>query len=288
MFDAANLRAYYQLAKPGIIYGNLLTCAAGFFVAAQGQPAWWLLVAVLAGTGLVIASACVFNNYFDRELDRAMGRTKKRALVTGSIPEKHALIYAAVLGVVGFVVLSIYTNLVVVLVGAIGFVDYLVAYGFAKRRSPWGTLVGSVAGATPPVAGYCAVTGRFDLAALILFLMLVCWQMPHFYAIAMRRADEYAAASVPVLPLKKGNAVTKVRILLYIIAFIVAAALLAVVGYAGLIYNIMLTVVSAAWLILAVKGFHATNDQAWARRVFLCSLAVLTLLSVAIIVDAVV
>ena len=194
------LKDYYYLIKPGIIYGNAINTAAGFFLAAKGNIDFLLLLKTLGGSSLIIASACVFNNYIDRDIDSKMTRTKNRTLVRGAVPDPIALLYGSLLGVIGFGVLIIYTNVLTVLVGATGMFFYVVMYSIWKRRSPYGTLVGSISGAVPPVAGYSAVTNSLDVGALILFLVLVFWQMPHFYAIAIRRREEYKEAGIPVLP----------------------------------------------------------------------------------------
>jgi protoheme IX farnesyltransferase len=276
------LRQYYWLTKPGIIYGNLMYLLAGFFLASVvlGRFDGWLLVATVVGTSLIIAAGCVFNNYIDRGIDQKMVRTKKRALAKGSIPVGNALAYGAVLGLSGFAVLALFTNWLVVLIGAIGIVDYVFLYGYAKRRSVHGTLVGSISGAMPPVAGYCAVTGVFDMGALLLFLLLVAWQMPHFYAIAMYRHKDYAAAGIPVLPVKKGMKLSKVEIAAYVSLFTVAASLMTAFGYTGLIYLFVMAAVGLVWLYKAFQGFRATDDEQWARGMFGFSLVVTLTVSV--------
>ncbi len=161
-------KAYYQLTKPGIIYGNLLNTASGFLLASKWHFGFGLLLATLGGTALVIASACVINNFLDREIDAKMARTKKRALVSGSISGPRALICASLLGLLGFVILGVRTNRLTFGLGVLALFTYVVLYGIAKRRSVHGTVVGSIAGALPPVAGYTAVTNHLDSGALIL------------------------------------------------------------------------------------------------------------------------
>lgn len=270
------LKEYYRLTKPGIIYGNIVNTSAGFAFASVLAWAFdaWLLLAVLAGVALVIASGCVFNNYIDRGIDKHMVRTKRRALVKGRVSGRSALTYGALLGIAGFTVLALWTNWLTVLIGAIGYVDYIVLYGYAKRKSWLGTLVGSISGAMPPVAGYCAVTGHFDTAALLLFLILATWQMPHFYAIAMYRQKDYAAAGIPVLPVAKGTQQTKIQILLYVGLFTIATILMTTFGYTGLIYMGVMTVIGVYWLQLAIEGFKAPDEVKWARKMFFFSLIV--------------
>lgn len=281
----STFRAYYHLTKPGIIRGNLFAITAGFFLASQGDIDPLLLLAVWLGTALVIAAGCVFNNYLDRGLDRAMGRTKKRALVTGQISGQAALVYASALGVAGLAILALWVNVLTCLLGIVGLLFYVIVYGVAKRRTVHGTLVGSISGAIPPVAGYTAVANQLDTGALLLFVVLVCWQMPHFYAIAMFRRDDYAAAGLPVLPVARGMQAAKVHILAYIGLFIAATMLLTVFGYTGPIYTVMVGAIGLLWLAKGILGFKNRDDVRWARGMFFFSLSVLMVFCLSIIVD---
>lgn len=269
------IKAYYRLAKPGIIYGNAIAAIAGFLLASVNGFDLLLFIATIMGISLVMASACVFNNYTDRYIDAKMSRTKKRALVTGEISPLAALIYAVVLGIIGFSMLAIWTNWLTVLVGIIGMFDYVVLYAYAKRTSVHGTLVGTISGASPPVAAYVAVTGKFDAVALLIFLVMLFWQMAHFYAIAIFRAKDYKAAGIPVLPVIKGVKTTKVQIIIYIVAFIVASLLLPLFGYGGYVYTVVMLILGAIWLRVSILQFTAADEVKWAKRVFKFSLIVL-------------
>lgn len=279
-------KTYLWLTKPGIIGGNLITAAGGFFLASKGDIDVWLLLATIAGIACIIACACVFNNYIDRSIDQKMARTKRRALAKGTISTANAMIYGALLGIVGFLTLLVFVNLLTVAIGLLGLFFYLVMYGIWKRRSTLGTVVGSVSGATPIAAGYVAVTNRIDAAAVILFLMLIFWQMPHFYAIAMRRRADYAAAGIPVLPVKKGMRVTKIYILLYIGVFMITSYMLALSGYVGMVYVGIVTLLGGLWLQKGIQGFKALDDTQWARTMFLFSLKVIIAVSITIAVEA--
>ena len=274
------VKNYYLLTKPGIIYGNVITTIAGFLLASRFHGSISIFLGVVIGTACVIASACVFNNYMDRGIDQKMERTKKRALVTGAIPINHAIVYAIILALVGFGTLTVFTNLLTVFVGLIGFADYIILYGISKRKSEYGTLVGSISGATPILAGYTAVTNKLDAGGIILFLILVLWQMPHFYAIAMYRLKDYANANIPVLPVKKGMQETKIHMLFYIIAFLAATLMLSVYKLTGLIYAIAVSALSIYWLYLSVTGFFTNNDRKWARKMFFFSLIVIVGISI--------
>jgi protoheme IX farnesyltransferase len=281
------LKAYYRLTKPGIIYGNLLTAIGGFLLASRGHIDWLLFASVAAGTSLIIASACVFNNYIDRDIDALMARTKNRALASAQIEEEYALIYGTVLGLVGLVILALGTNRLTVLVGVLGFVSYVWWYTSLKRKTVHATLVGSIPGATSILAGYVSVTGHIDLGAILLFLVMVIWQLPHFYAIAMFRRDDYAAAGIPVLSVARGMQASVRYIFWYTLVFAVAVALLALYGYASFSFFIVMIIVSFFWVLRGVKGFSNKTDLVrWARQMFGTSLIVLLTLCLMLSIDA--
>jgi heme o synthase len=278
---------YYWLMKPGIIYGNIITAVGGFFLAAKGHIDLQLFFVAIFGLAFVIGSACVFNNYIDRDIDLMMARTKNRGLATRTIPVWNAMIFATLLLGLGFYLLWFFTNPVASLLAFIGFFVYVFVYTFLKRRTVYATLIGSISGATPIVVGYCAVTGQFDLAAAILFIVLATWQMPHFFAIAIYRLDDYAKAGIPVLPIKRGLFVTKINILCYIIGFLIATIFLFLFDYTGLIYLAVMLILGGYWVWLGAKGFDATDDQQWARGMFKYSLIVLLIFSVMISIHVV-
>jgi heme o synthase len=279
------VKTYYLLTKPGIIYGNAIIAAGGFALASQGVLNGWLFLSTLVGLSLIIAAACVFNNYTDREIDARMKRTKHRPLVTGLISGPNALSFGTVLVLVGSAVLWLYTNPLALAVALFGFLVYVAPYGYYKRRSTLGTLVGSVAGAIPPIVGYTAVTGRLDWGAVVFFLILFLWQMPHFFAIAIYRLNDYKAAAIPVLPLAKGMHNTKINMVIYTIGFLIAASLLTVLGYTGFLYLTVVLALGLFWLWTVLQGFKAADDIKWARRVFVQSLIVITALCGIISID---
>ncbi|MEP6710521.1 MAG: heme o synthase [Candidatus Saccharibacteria bacterium] len=285
----SKIKTYYSLTKPGVLYGNALTAAAGFLLASRGHVDGWLFLALIIGTTLIIASACVLNNYLDQDIDKKMARTKTRALVQGELPGKNAVIFSIILVIVGFLILSFFTNPLVVLIGAIGFIDYVVFYGMlSKRLSIHGTLVGSISGAAPILAGYCAVTGSLDLGAIIVFAILFLWQMPEFYSISVYRRKEYKAAGIPVMSVIKGVKNTKIQIVIYTLAFVTASLLLSVFGFASLTYRFIMAIAGVYWIWIAAHGLKlGDNDSdAWARKMFRFSLIILLLFCGLISVDA--
>ncbi|KAA3666805.1 heme o synthase [Pectobacterium carotovorum] len=282
------IKQYLQVTKPGIIFGNLISVIGGFLLAAQGRIDYPLFFATLAGVSLVVASGCVFNNVIDRDIDKKMERTKNRVLVKGLISLKVTLVYASLLGIAGFALLYIAANPLAMWLAVMGFVVYVGVYSlYMKRHSVYGTLIGSLSGAAPPVIGYCAVSNQFDAGALILLLIFSLWQMPHSYAIAIFRFKDYQAANIPVLPVVKGISVAKHHITLYIVAFAVATLMLSLGGYAGYKYLIVAAAVSVWWLGMALSGYkNAIDDRVWARKLFVFSIVAITSLSVMMSVDS--
>jgi protoheme IX farnesyltransferase len=281
-----SLKHFIQITKPGIIFGNVLSVAGGFFLASKGHVDFGLFLAAVIGTSLVVASGCVFNNCIDRDIDVKMERTKNRVLVQGLVSLRLALMFASVLGIAGVGLLYTKANLLAALFAVIGFVIYVGFYSlYLKRKSVHGTLVGSLSGAMPPVIGYVAVSNSFDLAALTLLVMFSLWQMPHSYAIAIFRFNDYLAASIPVLPVKRGIVVAKRHILIYTLAFLLATLMLTVGGYAGLSYLAVAAVMGMYWLYMAWSGYKAVDDRVWARKLFVFSIFTITALSVMMSLD---
>ncbi|WP_159137636.1 heme o synthase [Acinetobacter pittii] len=274
------LRKYLFLTKPGILFGNFITTLGGFFLAAQGSIDILLLLLTLLGTTLVVASGCVVNNVIDQDIDTKMQRTQNRALVKKTISPTVALIYALVLGVIGFSILWFGVNGYAFLFAMIGFIVYVGFYSlWTKRTSIHQTVIGSISGASPPVIGYTAVTHQFDVAALLLFLAYALWQMPHSWAIAIYRFDDYKNAGIPILPVARSIYRTKIECVIYILLFAAVLNGLYCFGYTNVFFLITFNALTAYWLYLSVIGFKAENDQLWAKRFFLYSVILITLLS---------
>lgn len=269
------MRSYLILSKPGIIMGNAITAFAGFVLASHGHIQWGLLSATLVGLACIIASAGIANNYIDRVADAQMARTQLRALAQSAVSAQRALFIAALLGLGGAFALGYYANGLALGAALLGFVIYVFVYSFVKYRTPHATLVGAVAGAMPPLVGYCAAGNRLDLPALLLFAIVLLWQMPHFFAIAIYRLDDYKAASIPVLPVVRGIHATKIQMAVYTAAFAIAAPL----QNTNPTYLTITALLGLSWLGLALRGFWAPNSQQWARQMFFASLIAILLLS---------
>lgn len=274
------------MTKPGIIAGNLVSFAGAFLLASMGHVDAWLFMMTGAGVALCIASACIGNNLIDRDIDGKMARTCRRGLVTGAVSPALALACAMLLGAAGCALLAVSGGALVLVVVLVGYLNYVLVYSlYWKRRSVHGTLVGSLSGATAPVAGYCAVSGRIDREALLLLVIFGLWQMPHAYAIAVSRLRDYRLAAIPVLPLCRGIGVTQRHMLAYMAAFLLAALALPALHYAGAAFGVVMAVLGLCWLRLAWARAGAADDRAWARGVFGFSLVIVLALSLMMAID---
>jgi protoheme IX farnesyltransferase len=283
---AETFKNYWLLSKPGIILGNIISAAGGFFLASKGDIDIALMIHALTGISLVIASGCVFNNFIDTDIDRVMSRTRSRTLARNAIFPRNAVIYAVILGISGLAILLMATNILCTALVVFGFAVYVVFYSqYLKRRSLYATYIGSIAGAVPPVAGYCAVTGHFDPGAGILSLIFVLWQIPHCYAFAIIRVKDYIAAGIPVAPVSLGLRTAKHHIVLFIFAFWVASIMLTFTGFTGYFYLGVITALSAVWFCLAFRGYKVSDNRRWAILLFQFSLICILFLSFMMSVD---
>jgi protoheme IX farnesyltransferase len=281
-----SFRDFVHLAKPGIIFSNLITAFGGFWLASKGSIDPLLMLWALIGTALVMASGCVLNNYLDRDLDDKMERTKKRPLPSGKISPNVVLWYGIILGVIGLSMLYMGTNPLAAMFGLLGLFVYVWIYtAWLKRTSVWSTTAGAVSGAMPPVMGYVAVTGNVDAAAVILFAILFLWQPPHFWALGIRRMEEYRNAGFQILPVVRGSYPTKISMMRYVVPLVPVSMLLYHYGYVGIFYLVSSFVLGMIWLLMCVQGFRAKDETAWAKKVFMFSINYLTILFIIMVID---
>ncbi len=254
------------------MYGNTLhaIAAALFAVSLVG---WHIreLIAMIIGLSLIIASACVVNCITDRRIDKKMERTKRRPLVTGAISVPHAIIYATILGVIGSVVLLVWTNWLAFIAAILCHVTYTVLYMYVKRRSWLSTLVGTIPGVLPVFTGYLAVDEHLMSPVWLLGAIILTWQLPHFYALALYRREEYKAAGLPVLSVVKPRDVVVQHILLTLILYVVFCGILFVTSPYSVIATGLVFVASVIWAVLVFRAATRGSDT-WARYVFKTSL----------------
>lgn len=267
----SRLKAYYLLTKPGIIRGNALHVIAGSLFASTLAIDWTTILGVLIGTSLVIASACVANNYMDRGIDARMKRTRTRPSVTGEVSLKSALAFSAILLIAGFGLLYLFTNVAVMIIGFFAYVLYVFAYGWAKRTTIHSTLIGAIPGALPVTAGYVAVNGHVTLGAWLLFLTVFTWQMPHFYAISIFRKKEYQSARLPVLGAVRSFDTVRKYILAYMIGYLASIIALISFDIIGAPAAFLLLAGAGYWFVVFVRT-EKSDEVRWAKTIFGVSL----------------
>ena len=281
----ATWRDYLQLTKPGITVSNMMTAFAALWLASYGFPDWKLAIFTMLGTALVIMSGCALNNYYDRDLDGKMKRTRNRVLVTGRVSPRNALILGILLLVAGLVVLAVGANPLAAVWGLVGHIFYVLIYTPLKRVTTLNTVIGGFSGAAPPVIGWVAVTGTMDYVAWLLFLILFLWQPPHFLALAMMKSEDYREGTLSMLPVVKGFAETKRQMFLWGSVLFPASLLLFLYANVGYLYLIVMGVMGLVYIVLLFQGFFAKDDLAWAKKLFGYSILYLTVFCVTVVVS---
>lgn len=250
----SRLHEYYELCKPRVVMLIVFTAVVGMFLAVPGLPPFSALVWGTLGIGLQAAAAAAVNQIIDREIDARMARTCGRPLVTGALGMTECIAFATVLGLLGFAVLWFWVNPLTAVLTQLTLIGYAGVYTlFLKRATPQNIVIGGAAGAAPPVLGWAAVTGTVDPHALILFLIIFIWTPPHFWALAIERHKEYAAAEIPMLPVTHGLDFTRTQVLLYTILLFISSLLPFVFGMSGWFYLAGAVVLSGIFLGYALR-----------------------------------
>jgi protoheme IX farnesyltransferase len=276
---------YLEILKPQILLLIVITAVSAMGFAAHGWPGTWLLVATVAGLCLTSGGSSVLNHWYDRDIDRRMSRTANRPVASGRIAARDALVIGCALGLAGVLWLGILVNWPAALWALAGFLCYVLVYTvWLKRRTPQNIVIGGAAGAIPPLVGWAAVTGRTDLAAVALFLIVFLWTPPHFWAIAIMLEDDYEAAGIPMLPNVAGREATSRQITLYAALLLAASFLPVVLGELGVLYAAAAALLGGRFLWLAVDLMQKP-DIPMARRTFRFSLLYLAALFVAMALD---
>lgn len=281
-FKSINIKSFYVLTKPGIVYGNAFTAAAGILFASTGNYDLSFMLLILISICLIMAGACVLNNMLDVEIDIKMERTARRPLVTGEVSKLQALVFGSSLVVVGLLLLAFFTNWLTFLLGIMALLTYAPIYTQLKKRTWVATWVGGIPGALPPVAGYTAVINRLDENAIIIFVTMFVWQMAHFYAIALFRKQQYKAAGVPVVSVVKGEDHTAKMIMAFIVSYTVLIPLLTILGSAGYIFSLAVVAASIWWFKSGLNGIKTLKAAEWGATMFGNSLRVLIVYSLAL------
>lgn len=276
-----------QTIKTGIIKSNLIPMFAGLTLALYTYDMSLFdnipeIILAFIGSFLVIGAAGAFNNLYDRDIDAIMERTKSRPTVTGEVKPTFVLALASSMAILGIGALALTTPLAALL-GFLGLFFYVVPYTmWTKRRTIYNTEVGSISGAMPPLIGWAAIYPDVTHPAIIgLFVVTVIWQMPHFYAIAIRKHDEYKAANVPMLPVVKGFERTYIQTNVYLAILVVISFLFGTLSIGLMLVALLLSV---AWFVLSITGYRKMDKEKWAKSMFIFSLIHMTVLFSTIII----
>lgn len=281
-------RAYFALTKPRVIELLLISTVPAMILAQRGIPDLWLILGVLFGGALSAGSANAFNCYIDVDIDRVMGRTKNRPLVTGELSTREALVFAWAIGIISVVFFAVFINPLSALLALAAILFYVFVYTLGlKRRTPQNIVWGGAAGAMPALIGWAAVTNEISLSAFVLFLIIFLWTPPHYWPLSIRYQDDYRNANVPMLPVVSKSEVVTGQIILYSWAYFASTLLLIPVANMGLVYT-AIAIASGVWFMLeAYKLASATKrgEDANPMRLFHGSISHLTLIFLAIAID---
>ncbi len=250
----ATLRAYIELTKPRIIELLLITTVPAMIVAADGWPGWGLVIFTMVGGTLSAGGANTINQVADRDIDRIMDRTNRRPIPTDRVEPGRALTFGILLGVSGFVVLAASSNALAATLSTLGLLFYVFVYTlWLKRSSAQNIVIGGAAGAVPALVGWAAVTDDLSVAPWIMFAIIFFWTPPHFWALAIRYRDDYAAAGVPMLPVVVGERRTLEHITPYTAVLVGVSLLLYPTGVVGWVYLVSAIGLGAWITVLAVR-----------------------------------
>jgi len=282
---AAKLRQYYALTKPRVVQLIVFCALIGMLLATPGLPDWRLALAGVAGIWLVAAAAAAFNCLVEQRIDSRMARTSWRATATGELTTGQALAFSTALGAAGGAILWFAVNPLTMWLTLATFVGYAVVYTvLLKPLTPQNIVIGGASGAMPPVLGWAAIRGDVGPEALILCLIIFLWTPPHFWALALYRAEDYRRAGLPMLPVTHGSEFTRLHVFLYTLVLFAATLLPFVAGMSGPIYLAAAIVLGAMFSGYAWRLWRGYSD-ALARKTFRFSIVHLTLLFAALLVD---
>ena len=280
-----NWRDYYEMCKPNVVLLMLLTSLVGMFMAVPGMVPWPVLIWGNLGIAMAAGSAAAVNHVIDRRIDGQMGRTSNRPVAKGKVKPLHALIFAAIMAVVGLGILYVLVNPMTAWLTLASSIGYAFIYtGYLKRATPQNIVIGGLAGAMPPLLGWVAVTGTLDPNALLLVLIIYAWTPPHFWALAIHKRDEYAKVEIPMLPVTHGLEFTGLQVLLYTVLLIISTMLPYIVGMSGFIYLVGVTLLNIRFLYWALRLYRGAYEKA-AMKTFWYSIIYLMLLFVLLLVD---
>ncbi|MDN5637257.1 MAG: heme o synthase [Staphylococcus equorum] len=276
-----------QIIKTGLVQGNLLPAFAGSWLAIVLANHSFLssipqILMMLVGSTLIMGGACALNNYYDQDIDSIMPSKQQRPTVNERISDRNLLILSFGMMLIGEAFLFA-LNIPSGVIGLIGIVGYVSFYSiWSKRHTVWNTVIGSFPGAVPPLIGWTAIEGNISLVAVALFLVVFCWQPVHFYALAIKRKDEYSLANIPMLPSVKGFSRTRVSMLIWLVFLLPLPFLLSTLGTT---FIVIATLLNLGWVYMWLTSFKKDLDETkWATKMFIYSLNYLVVFFVLVVV----
>lgn len=279
-------KQYFDLCKPKVVALIVFTAIVGMLLSTSGMIPLDIFFFATLGIGLGAASGAAINQVVDAHIDSIMERTNNRPLPQGNLNKKNALLFAISLGILSMIILVTFVNPLTALLTFIALIGYAVVYTmYLKRATPQNIVLGGAAGAAPPVLGWTAMTGEVNSEALLLFLVIFIWTPPHFWALAIKRRDEYAKANIPMLPVTHGVAFTKLQILLYTILLLAVSVMPFVIQMSGLIYLSGALSLGIGFLYYAYKLYVAEDYNQIAMNTFIYSIKYLSLLFAFLLAD---
>ena len=276
---------FLELTKPRVVALMLITALIGMYMAVPGFVPWEPLILGNLGIGLCAGAAAAINHVVDERIDQKMSRTTNRPVATGRVSQTEALVFAALLAVLGAALLAWTINVLTAVLTVASLVGYAFIYTmFLKRATPQNIVIGGLAGAAPPLLGWTAVTGEIHAHGLLLVLIIFAWTPPHFWALAIHRKEEYAAVGIPMLPVTHGNRFTALHILLYTILMFLITLLPFATLLSGWIYLVSAVVLGVIFLYWSIEILREKNPKA-PMETFKYSINYLLLLFVAMLAD---
>lgn len=264
-----------QIIKMGLVQGNLIPAFAGAWLAVVLTNHSFLssipqILIMLVGATLIMGGACALNNCYDQDIDSIMPSKQKRPTVNDRISDRNLLILSFGMMLIGEALLFV-LNVPSGVIGLIGIVGYVSFYSiWSKRHTVWNTVVGSFPGAVPPLIGWAAIEGSLSVTAIVLFLVVFCWQPIHFYALAIKRKDEYSLANIPMLPSVKGFNRTRVSMFIWLVCLLPLPFFL---NELGTTFVVLATLLNLGWIYVGLTSFKKqTNKTKWATAMFIYSL----------------
>lgn len=276
---------YYTLCKPNVVAEMLFTAVVGMLLAVPGMPPLGPFIYGTIGIALAASSAAAVNHFIDRKADAQMARTERRPLPTGELSATNVITFAFVLGLSSMLILILLVNTLTAILTFLSLFGYAIIYTlYLKRATPQNIVIGGIFGATPPLLGWCAMTGEIHPYSLLLALIIYVWTPPHFWALAIARREEYAKVNIPMLPVTHGPEFTRLQILLYTILLIIVTLLPYLTGMSGLIYLVSAVLLGLGFIYYAVLMMRK-KDNKTAMKTFVYSIVYITLLFAALLID---